>query len=54
MPPLSLVGDIPTPSTSEAHLCLGKQFVNAAPVKADDDLVADDDGWGTTALVSPN
>jgi len=52
--PSSVEGNIPTPSASEAHLCCGKQFVDAAPVKADDDLIADDDGRGTAALVGPN
>ena len=54
MPPSSREGNIPTASASAAHLCRGKQFVDAAPVKADDDLVADNDGRGTAALISPD
>jgi hypothetical protein len=54
MPPSLLGGHISTASASEARLCLGKQFVDAAPVKADDDLVADDDGRSAAALVGPN
>jgi hypothetical protein len=54
MPPWSREGNIPTSSASAAPLRFGKQFVDTAPVKADDDLVADDDGRGAAALVRPN
>ena len=37
-----------------AHLCPGKQFVDAAPVEADDDLVVDDNGRRAPALISLN
>ena len=46
--------NIPAYPASRAHLCLGKQFVDPAPVKSDDDLVADDDGRRTTALIRPD
>jgi len=46
--------NIPAYPASRAHLWLGQQFVDAAPVKSDDDLVADDDGRRTTALVRPD
>jgi hypothetical protein len=51
---LGAEGHIPIARASGAHLCLTKQFVDSAPVKADDDLVADDDRRGSTALVGPN
>jgi hypothetical protein len=47
-------GNIPIASANEIHLCLGQQFVDAAPIEADDDLVADDDRRGAAALVSAN
>jgi hypothetical protein len=47
-------GNIPTAAASEAHLCLGKQFVDAALIKADDDLFADDNRRSATAFVGPN
>jgi hypothetical protein len=46
--------NIPAYPASRAHLWLSQQFVDAAPVKSDDDLVADDDGRRTTALVRPD
>ena len=54
MLPSSLDGNIPICVASEAHLCRRKQFVDAASVKADDDLVADDDRRSSAALVGPN
>jgi hypothetical protein len=54
MPPSPLDGNIPTSAASAAYLCFGKQFVDAAPVKADDDLIADNDGRGAAALIGPN
>jgi hypothetical protein len=54
MPPSSRESDIPTAAASETYLCRGKQFVDAAPIKADDDLTADHDGRGAAALVSFN
>ena len=44
MPPSPFDGSVPITSASQAHLRLGKQFVDAVRVKADDDLIADDDG----------
>jgi hypothetical protein len=54
MLPSSLDGNIPICLPSEAHLCRSKQFVDAASVKADDDLVADDDGRSAAALIGPH
>jgi hypothetical protein len=54
MPPAPVDGHIPTASPSQAHLCLGQQFVDAALVKADDGLVADDDGRSAAALIRPD
>jgi hypothetical protein len=54
MLPSSLDGNIPICVASEAHLCRRKQFVDAASVKADDDLVADDDRRSAATLVGPN
>jgi hypothetical protein len=50
MPPSPLDGNILGERT---HLGLGQQFVDAAPVKADDDLVTDDDGRSAAALICP-
>ena len=47
-------GSLPACSASEAHLWLGEQVVDAAPVKADDDLIADDNRRRSAALVGPN
>jgi hypothetical protein len=54
MPPSPRESNIPTASASEAYLCRGEQFVDAGPVKANDDLIADDDGRGAAALVRFN
>jgi hypothetical protein len=54
MPPSLLDGNIPTASASNAHLWLGQQFVDAALVKADDGLVADNDGRSAAALIRPH
>jgi hypothetical protein len=54
MPPSSRHGNIPICVASETHLCRRKQLVNTAAIKADDDLVTDDDRRRTAALVCPN
>lgn len=54
MLPSSLDGNIPICLPSEAHLCRSKQFVDAASVKADDNLVADDDGRSAAAPIGPD
>lgn len=54
MLPSALGGNIPICLASETHLCRGKHPVNAAAIKADDDLVSDDDRRRAAALVGPN
>jgi hypothetical protein len=44
----------PTSSARYARLWLGQQFVDAAPVKADDDFIADDNRRRAAALVGSN
>ena len=54
MLPSCLDGNIPICVANQAHLCRRKQLVDAASVKTDDDLVADDDRRSAAALVGPN
>jgi hypothetical protein len=54
MPLRRVERNIPTYPASRDHLCLGQQFVDPAPIKSNDHLVADDDGRRAAALVRPD